>query len=105
MEVFSVLGMHFVSSQSKTSKALAKLMSLQATDATIVTLGHDNSIIRYELFIRNHVTHALSEMKCHCYRGSAILLSLVVQCSASPSTHTAFEQTMVFTLISNKLHV
>ncbi|XP_027015755.2 copper-transporting ATPase 2 isoform X2 [Tachysurus fulvidraco] len=34
--------------KSKTSKALAKLMSLQATDATIVTLGHDNSIISEE---------------------------------------------------------
>ncbi|XP_066518942.1 copper-transporting ATPase 2 [Hoplias malabaricus] len=34
--------------KSKTSEALAKLMSLQATDATIVTLGHDNSIISEE---------------------------------------------------------
>ncbi|XP_053494325.1 copper-transporting ATPase 2 [Ictalurus furcatus] len=34
--------------KSKTSKALAKLMSLQATDATIVTLSHDNSIISEE---------------------------------------------------------
>uniref|UniRef100_W5KBZ2 P-type Cu(+) transporter n=1 Tax=Astyanax mexicanus TaxID=7994 RepID=W5KBZ2_ASTMX len=34
--------------QSKTSEALAKLMSLQAVDATIVTLGHDNSIISEE---------------------------------------------------------
>ncbi|XP_030636950.1 copper-transporting ATPase 2 isoform X2 [Chanos chanos] len=34
--------------KSKTSEALAKLMSLQATDATIVTLGRDNSIISEE---------------------------------------------------------
>uniref|UniRef100_A0A673GPA9 Copper-transporting ATPase 2 n=1 Tax=Sinocyclocheilus rhinocerous TaxID=307959 RepID=A0A673GPA9_9TELE len=34
--------------KSKTSEALAKLMSLQATDATIVTLGRDNTIIREE---------------------------------------------------------
>ncbi|XP_072539678.1 copper-transporting ATPase 2 isoform X2 [Salminus brasiliensis] len=34
--------------KSKTSEALAKLMSLQATDATIVTLSHDNSIISEE---------------------------------------------------------
>ncbi|XP_060774722.1 copper-transporting ATPase 2 [Neoarius graeffei] len=34
--------------KSKTSKALAKLMSLQATDATVVTLGHDNAIISEE---------------------------------------------------------
>ncbi|XP_036425854.1 copper-transporting ATPase 2 isoform X2 [Colossoma macropomum] len=34
--------------KDKTSEALAKLMSLQATDATIVTLGHDNSIISEE---------------------------------------------------------
>ncbi|KAI4880273.1 hypothetical protein NFI96_030715 [Prochilodus magdalenae] len=34
--------------KSKTSEALAKLMSLQATDATIVTLGSDNSIISEE---------------------------------------------------------
>ncbi|KAB5584577.1 hypothetical protein PHYPO_G00109140 [Pangasianodon hypophthalmus] len=34
--------------KSKTSKALAKLMSLQATDATVVTLGHDNSIMSEE---------------------------------------------------------
>ncbi|KAL7826028.1 hypothetical protein SRHO_G00337660 [Serrasalmus rhombeus] len=34
--------------KDKTSEALAKLMSLQATDATIVTLGHGNSIISEE---------------------------------------------------------
>ncbi|XP_034533630.1 copper-transporting ATPase 2 [Notolabrus celidotus] len=34
--------------KSKTSEALAKLMSLQATDATVVTLGPDHSIIREE---------------------------------------------------------
>uniref|UniRef100_A0A671YMX6 Copper-transporting ATPase 2 n=1 Tax=Sparus aurata TaxID=8175 RepID=A0A671YMX6_SPAAU len=34
--------------KSKTSEALAKLMSLQATDATVVTLGHDHSIISEE---------------------------------------------------------
>ncbi|KAL2088165.1 hypothetical protein ACEWY4_016993 [Coilia grayii] len=34
--------------KSKTSEALAKLMSLQATDATIVTLGPDHAIIREE---------------------------------------------------------
>ncbi|XP_073707290.1 copper-transporting ATPase 2 [Garra rufa] len=34
--------------KSKTSEALAKLMSLQATDATIVSLGRDNTIIREE---------------------------------------------------------
>ncbi|XP_049335263.1 copper-transporting ATPase 2 isoform X3 [Astyanax mexicanus] len=34
--------------KSKTSEALAKLMSLQAVDATIVTIGHDNSIISEE---------------------------------------------------------
>uniref|UniRef100_A0A7N8Y4Z9 Copper-transporting ATPase 2 n=1 Tax=Mastacembelus armatus TaxID=205130 RepID=A0A7N8Y4Z9_9TELE len=34
--------------QSKTSAALAKLMSLQATDATVVTLGPNHSIISEE---------------------------------------------------------
>ncbi|XP_074521011.1 copper-transporting ATPase 2 [Halichoeres trimaculatus] len=34
--------------KSKTSEALAKLMSLQATDATVVTLGPDHSILTEE---------------------------------------------------------
>lgn len=34
--------------KSKTSEALAKLMSLQATEATVVTLGGDNVILREE---------------------------------------------------------
>ncbi|XP_072466563.1 copper-transporting ATPase 2 isoform X2 [Notamacropus eugenii] len=34
--------------KSKTSEALAKLMSLQATEATVVTLGDDNLILREE---------------------------------------------------------
>ncbi|CAJ1087759.1 copper-transporting ATPase 2 [Xyrichtys novacula] len=34
--------------KSKTSEALAKLMSLQATDATVVTLGPDHAIISEE---------------------------------------------------------
>uniref|UniRef100_A0A8C9WJC0 Copper-transporting ATPase 2 n=1 Tax=Scleropages formosus TaxID=113540 RepID=A0A8C9WJC0_SCLFO len=42
-----LLGSRFLT-QSKTSEALAKLMSLQATDATVVTLGTDNSILSEE---------------------------------------------------------
>uniref|UniRef100_A0A8D0RRU9 Copper-transporting ATPase 2 n=1 Tax=Sus scrofa TaxID=9823 RepID=A0A8D0RRU9_PIG len=34
--------------KSKTSEALAKLMSLQATEATVVTFGKDNLIVREE---------------------------------------------------------
>ncbi|XP_069034897.1 copper-transporting ATPase 2 isoform X2 [Lepisosteus oculatus] len=34
--------------KSKTSEALAKLMSLQATDATVVTMGPDNSVLSEE---------------------------------------------------------
>uniref|UniRef100_A0A8D0YV86 Copper-transporting ATPase 2 n=1 Tax=Sus scrofa TaxID=9823 RepID=A0A8D0YV86_PIG len=34
--------------ESKTSEALAKLMSLQATEATVVTFGKDNLIVREE---------------------------------------------------------
>ncbi|XP_047611909.1 copper-transporting ATPase 2 isoform X2 [Phacochoerus africanus] len=34
--------------KSKTSEALAKLMSLQATEATVVTFGRDNLIVREE---------------------------------------------------------
>lgn len=36
----------FFPSKSKTSAALAKLMSLQATDATVVTLDTNLSILR-----------------------------------------------------------
>lgn len=39
----------FLLSQSKTSEALAKLMSLQATDATVVTLGPDKAVIRWDI--------------------------------------------------------
>lgn len=36
----------FLHNKSKTSAALVKLMSLQATDATVVTMGPDHSILR-----------------------------------------------------------
>ena len=44
----------FSVSQSKTSEALAKLISLQATEATVVTLGPDHSIIRYLHFMKQN---------------------------------------------------
>ena len=37
--------------QGKTSEALAKLMSLKATDATLVQLDEDNAIIKEETIL------------------------------------------------------
>lgn len=38
--------LHVLPPQSKTSEALAKLISLQASDATVVTLGPDGAVLR-----------------------------------------------------------
>lgn len=46
VRVLSSLTSDLCPRQRKTSEALAKLMSLQAPDATVVTLGPDHAILR-----------------------------------------------------------